>query len=834
MNNGLSAPKKDTKPASKADAKSNQELSPPKKGHRKSPSDPGNTGGSSEERNKLGKGMLSKTPTIKEPRKEDPTGNLGRKSPTPSNRSERITHDESRKPQGPAPGLLKPPVSAEERRARTRSLELPAGRQQAKKAEDLSPPKEGHRRAPSDPNPPKMQSSEQTKDATTKKTPTDREPAKEPARTRKTSLPDSKSQHLAPNVPRKPRVSNPDSLKPPISAEKRQTRPRSMEVPTAVQQAKSNKEVAKEPKSTPYTDLNQEVKLPWGETFRLGYGIDALTGDPTTRCALAPFRMRDSRRRIKSTNTTINVLHWDDLKQLADGIELEAGVGTVNAASFQLPVEMRAKLSSMLSTSTSAKTLLVQYKTVGEFEVEFLPRDIALKPELKRLSAKDFREQYGDYYIAGCQYGYSCRAIIVCRMNQQVDSSSFEAEAKAHVENILRAGVKSTDAKDHSNKCTMLHVVIDTKGCSAAMSSISDGNIQSVAATLRSLAQVTKNAQGTPLTAYLHHYSTLDNSILPRRLEGLNYNLFTKAQRMRLYYAQLQAFLLHPALRMFVSDRNKIDKALKAFEHSRRKLIYLSPADKKRVSECESVYKDLQDLNERSSLLNARYEFIRGVKNMDTNIKYLPPTGTSKLFRWVCGKTGGRMQENVCGFQCVSFGPRYKAYEAEWTSPMTSVSKGQILLIKLGGSGGKQFMEFNTVPLSALSLKSLPGSAKTRPAGVFAVPVPGDKREKEKERFSYQLVGDPVYVLGWSLSCEWDGKYVEDEPEIKVQGENNCILSDHVSIGLDTSRAAQWTCRVTFVFQRSFNFPDLSLQPGPAEEQIKKAHNLLLAGTAEQ
>ncbi|ESK87355.1 hypothetical protein Moror_11713 [Moniliophthora roreri MCA 2997] len=677
MNNGLSAPKKDTKPASKADAKSNQELSPPKKGHRKSPSDPGNTGGSSEERNKLGKGMLSKTPTIKEPRKEDPTGNLGRKSPTPSNRSERITHDESRKPQGPAPGLLKPPVSAEERRARTRSLELPAGRQQAKKAEDLSPPKEGHRRAPSDPNPPKMQSSEQTKDATTKKTPTDRGPAKEPARTRKTSLPDSKSQRLAPNVPRKPRVSNPDSLKPPVSAEKRQTRPRSMEVPTAVQQAKSNKEVAKEPKSTPYTDLNQEVKLPWGETFRLGYGIDALTGDPTTRCALAPFRMRDSRRGIKSTNTTINVLHWDDLKQLADGIELEAGVGTVNAASFQLPVEMRAKLSSMLSTSTSAKTLLVQYKTVGEFEVEFLPRDIALKPELKRLSAKDFREQYGDYYIAGCQYGYSCRAIIVCRMNQQVDSSSFEAEAKAHVENILRAGVKSTDAKDHSNKCTMLHVVIDTKGCSAAMSSISDGNIQSVAATLRSLAQVTKNAQGTPLTAYLHHYSTLDNSILPRRLEGLNYNLFTKAQRMRLYYAQLQAFLIHPALRMFVSDRNKIDKALKAFEHSRRKLIYLSPADKKRVSECESVYKDLQDLNERSSLLNARYEFIRGVKNMDTNIKYLPPSGRPRLCAWL------------------------------------------VIIVRMGR-------------------------------------------------------------------------------------------------------------------ERSFNFPDLSLQPGPAEEQIKKAHNLLLAGTAEQ
>ncbi|ESK80811.1 hypothetical protein Moror_15759 [Moniliophthora roreri MCA 2997] len=265
MNNGLSGPKEDTKPASKADAKSNQEPSPPKKGHRKSRSDPGNTGKSSKEGNKLGKGMLSKTPTLKEPRKEDPTRNLGWKSPTPSNRSERITHDESYKPQGPAPGLLKPPVSAEERRARTRSLELPAGRQQVKKAETSH-----HQR---------MDIGER------------------------------------PQIPLHQRCNH--------QSKRRWERTRSMGVPTAVQQAKSS-EVAEEPKCTPYTDLNQE------EILQLA--------------ALSPLSECATRRRIKSTNTTVDVLHWDDLNQLADGIELEAGVGTVNAASFQLPVEMKAKL----------------------------------------------------------------------------------------------------------------------------------------------------------------------------------------------------------------------------------------------------------------------------------------------------------------------------------------------------------------------------------------------------------------------------------------------------------------------------------------------------------
>uniref|UniRef100_A0A0W0G5P4 Uncharacterized protein n=1 Tax=Moniliophthora roreri TaxID=221103 RepID=A0A0W0G5P4_MONRR len=324
MNNELSTPKKDTKPASKADAKSNQELSPPKKGHRKSPSDPGNTRESSEEGNKLGKGMLSKTPTIKEPRKEDQTRNLGWKSPTPSNRSS-----------------LTAKGGASESAIRSQSTkDAVIGANEAKAG----------------------------KDPTTKKAPMDKEPAKESARTRKTSLPDSKSQRLAPDIPWKLRVSNPDSLKR-LYLLKRGRLGR--EAPR-YQHWCNNPNRVRRPKSTSCTDLNQE-----GETFRLGYGIDALTRDPTTCCTLAPFRMHDSHRRIKSTSTTINVLHWDDLKQLADGIELEAGVGTVNAASFQLPVEMKQKLSSMLSTSTSVKTLLVQYKVVREFEVEFLPRYIA-------------------------------------------------------------------------------------------------------------------------------------------------------------------------------------------------------------------------------------------------------------------------------------------------------------------------------------------------------------------------------------------------------------------------------------------------------------------------
>ena len=164
----------------------------------------------------------------------------------------------------------------------------------------------------------------------------------------------------------------------------------------------------------PHTDLEQEVRIPWNETFRLGYGINALTGESTTRCALQSLTApKQSRRKISKTKTTIDVIHWNDLKNLTDGYEFEAGVGTgtINVG-IDPAIEFRARLASVISKSSNAKTVLVMYRTVGVFEMEFLPHGVAIK---KEALGKAFREEYGDYYVAGCQAGYSCRAVIVCQ-----------------------------------------------------------------------------------------------------------------------------------------------------------------------------------------------------------------------------------------------------------------------------------------------------------------------------------------------------------------------------------------------------------------------------------
>ncbi|KAJ4490734.1 hypothetical protein J3R30DRAFT_129121 [Lentinula aciculospora] len=164
-------------------------------------------------------------------------------------------------------------------------------------------------------------------------------------------------------------------------------------------------------RTTAGTELQREVKIPWSETFRLGFGVDALTGESMTRTAITPFKMSGSPR-AKQAKTYVDTLHWNDIKSLQDQYDLEIG-GTVNMAPVSL--SMSTRISSLVSKNASASTVLIQYRVIGEFETEFIPSNVALQNGLGDLSEDDFREKYGDYYLAGRQRGYGCRMIIVCQ-----------------------------------------------------------------------------------------------------------------------------------------------------------------------------------------------------------------------------------------------------------------------------------------------------------------------------------------------------------------------------------------------------------------------------------
>ncbi|KAJ7129164.1 hypothetical protein C8R44DRAFT_776063 [Mycena epipterygia] len=553
---------------------------------------------------------------------------------------------------------------------------------------------------------------------------------------------------------------------------------------------------------TPHTILEQLVKIPWSETFRLGFGVNALTGEFTARSALRPFKMVESSTPGKS-RVSVERLQWKGVKDLRDEFEMEIG-GTVNVL---CPVGANAKIASVLSKNTSASTILVQYKVDSDFTPEFIPGNVRLKEGLENLP-DNFRDLYGDYYIAGCQRAYSCRMIVVCKVNEETVTEGLEREVVALVDRFFKGKIKVVDIEKQTTSFSLLSVIVDTVGCSADPTSVFSVAVEDAPKTL---SKVLKNAPGVPRVAFLYHYSSLDSCNLSLRV-NVRKDMFIRADLMRGMYAYLQACLLHPALQQFYADCRRIRAVVKRFE-DQRKAIVQTVKDDKKAKDIDALQRDLASSKEKADVLISRYDFIRIVMDMDKGIVAHPPSLVDGLhfYRWDCGKTGAtRKVTALKAYNLVSFAPSgYKAFELEWQSPVTNGSS--TLRQLLGGPSPRENMTFTTQTSGdVLPPAPFPASPKgnkllkLRPAGQ------PDYYEGTEDpgTFTFCLTDHrPVYILGWSLSCYWpEGK---SEPTIEVDHPSNHIFSDRLSISIDNSRSTRWHCKVTFVIKSSYNFPDL-------------------------
>lgn len=91
--------------------------------------------------------------------------------------------------------------------------------------------------------------------------------------------------------------------------------------------------------------------------------------------------------------------------------------GTVNV---DLPAAFGGHITYLASSDFASSTTMIEHKIEGEFGIERIDgQPLALKEsarvllETKRYS--EFRERYGDYFIAGVGSGYKFQAIITCK-----------------------------------------------------------------------------------------------------------------------------------------------------------------------------------------------------------------------------------------------------------------------------------------------------------------------------------------------------------------------------------------------------------------------------------
>ncbi|KIK62777.1 hypothetical protein GYMLUDRAFT_72518 [Collybiopsis luxurians FD-317 M1] len=620
-------------------------------------------------------------------------------------------------------------------------------------------------------------------------------------RTVSLELPSKGKQQQSGKPDPKPKVSSaPDTPKPDA---KKQRRASSLNPPTKKdKRSPSPKPAPQNPpkKKSVSTELQREVKIPWSDTFRLGFGVDALTGESMTCTALSTFRMPSHPPRPKEARVYVDTLHWNAIKSLKDQYDIEIG-GTVNVAPAS--ISMDSRISSLLSKNASLSTVLIQYQVNGEFEPEFIPASVTLQEGMPGLTEAEFRERYGDYYLAGRQRGYGCRMVVVCQINDKSITKKHEIKAQTLVKNFFKASGTQSKVKSQSKKCSIVHVMIETYGCSEDAAYLSN-DLLSPQDAQAALPKLLANPKGTTRSGILYHYSSLMNCSLPRRIT-VHQDVFAKIHKMRDICLDLQTYLEHPALQSdaYTTSVKSIRSAITAFQTQRKNLVRKLTLEKK--IQHADIYVQMVEAKLKADGMMKCYDFIAAVKGMDRawkkSVKPGPAGAGAKetqrhTFIWECGKVGGKFKKKLANYNQVVFGAGFEAYELGWESPLTTPPNP--LKKMLGKAGYPEHM--NLVQMDPVEVSGKKGR------------VVKEGEEVDGGFFNFQLAGGKIYVVGWTLSCVWDGK-PDPGPVIELDdGDNNLILSDQFTVKLDMSRPTRWKCKVTFVFQAHHQFPDLKLE----------------------
>ncbi|KAK7018751.1 hypothetical protein VNI00_016237 [Paramarasmius palmivorus] len=524
--------------------------------------------------------------------------------------------------------------------------------------------------------------------------------------------------------------------------------------------------------NTDLINVSRQLRWPWRESYRIGYGVDISTGDSTATCALTSFNTVSTKQRPKDVEFSQSIFIVEIGEQFQDGIGLQLVFGTTEITAGNLPMEVKIKIQSMISSTISGRMCFIHFKATAEYEPEYVSKDIGLEKSVQDLTYQEFREQYGDFYIAGFKLSASCEGFLLCQMSEEINTDHLlQMEASAHLSSLLMGEFGYAESKTHTEKSTRLHQLIRTKGCSKLAFASSPGKSDDPKAALETLLQ---NAVGEKEFAYLYHYSTLDPTI-PRLIERVYTRLFDKLEKIKEHCKVLQDFLTHPASNRTKVEHAEIKNALNLYRSDQQKLAHPSTIKEWYIASSE-MEAHLLKLKDRKLDLEIRYHLMLSMKNMRSDVKFLRPTGASRTSRWECGKSErdllvGGENKLESGSREVTFGSGQKVLYARWTATNVAPRRGP-----------KQFVEFRT-------RRKEEHSSKTTPVG-------------NQEKLVFEWVGNPVYVLGWTLSVD----RICRESDIKVSEENNCILSDYLSIHIDKSKVAQWTCQVFFVPQDTHTF----------------------------
>jgi len=270
----------------------------------------------------------------------------------------------------------------------------------------------------------------------------------------------------------------------------------------------------------PTTELDPVLGgLPWQDTFNLGSGIDAVTGN-TMHSALVPFT--PTQRTVKRSWESIRfVKNESDLKReievSASGKYNIQGVTVSASASYLNSIQFSELTTSLVAQYES------QYNGYDETDNYILTGAAqALLP-----NPPQFRSMYGDYFIAGGKRSSRFTAVYLCKATSASSMDKFMASFGGSAPEVFSAegSTKFMQAASSANISIAVDIVMEGyAGVPPYGPPWTPENL------LQALNWFKENEQGVYLEAKFKHYSAFDPNY-PRSID-IAPNVFVELRQL--------------------------------------------------------------------------------------------------------------------------------------------------------------------------------------------------------------------------------------------------------------------------------------------------------------
>ncbi|MHB9098935.1 MAG: hypothetical protein ACYC5X_14055 [Syntrophales bacterium] len=268
------------------------------------------------------------------------------------------------------------------------------------------------------------------------------------------------------------------------------------------------------PECTPQTDMSSYIEgVPWNNKYSLGYGIESTTGLPSEGQlqAIAAFELPTPTADRTETETHLHFIESDEqysseIEMSFDG-KLSIFGGTVEASS-----SYAKKYTYSETDTTVAITFYVREKEYRKFG----PQDgkYVFTTDAKNLADNNpaqFRDQYGDYFIAGAKYG----AKYIATFHIHTSSSTDTTNIRTKISEAWKSFGASEEFKAEFKKATQGHSVdFDRITIGGDPTKLSAGtSVDEVLGDLNKFIANCTVANRAPLYAYMYRFDQIQTGI---------------------------------------------------------------------------------------------------------------------------------------------------------------------------------------------------------------------------------------------------------------------------------------------------------------------------------